>query len=48
MSVSVSVCLYQTQNNRLINLKLEHVVLYGNSSDEFDIGLCLIKIKVIA
>ena len=31
-----------------IDLKLEHTVVYENSSDEFDIGHCLIKVKVTA
>ena len=29
-----------------IHLKLEHIVVYENSSDEFDIGHCPIKVKV--
>ena len=31
-----------------IDLKLEHIVVCENSSDEFDIGHCLIKVKVTA
>ena len=27
------------------NLRLEHIVVYENSSDEFDIGHCPIKVK---
>ena len=29
-----------SKNNGLIDLKLEHVVVFENSSDEFDIGHC--------
>ena len=36
------------KNNGSIDLKLEHTVVYENSSDEFDIGHCLIKVKVTA
>ena len=35
-----------SKNNVSINLKLEHIVLYENSSDEFDIGHLPNKIKV--
>ena len=49
MSVCVSVCLCvcvclsacvhdNSKNNGSIDLKLEHIVVYENSSDEFDIG----------
>ena len=31
-----------------VSVKLEHIVVYENSSDEFDIGHCLIKVKVTA
>ena len=31
------------KNNGSIHLKLEHIVVYQNSSDEFDIGHCPIK-----
>ena len=53
MSVCVSfylcVCLHKTtKNNGLIHLKLKHVVVFENSSGEFDFGHCLIKVKVIA
>ena len=53
MCVSVCVCLSvcvhdNSKNNGLINLELEHVVVYENSSDEFDIGHCVIKVKVTA
>ena len=36
------------KNNGSIDLKLEHIVVYENSSDEFDIGHCPIKVKVTA
>ena len=48
--VSVCGCFYvcvcvqdNSKNNGSIHLKLEHITVYENSSDEFDIGL----IKVI-
>ena len=38
LSVCLSVCVHNnSKNNGSIHLKLEHVVVYGNSSDEFDI-----------
>ena len=37
-----------SKDNSSIHLKLEHVVVYENSSDEFDIGHCPIKVKVAA
>ena len=47
--VSVSVCVHDTsKNNGSGHLKLEHIVGYENSSDEFDIGHCPIKVKVTA
>ena len=49
MSVCLSVCLsvYMiTQINGSIHLKLEHIVVYENSSAEFNIRHCLIKVKV--
>ena len=57
MSVCVSVCVCVcvsvsvytiTKNNGSINLKLKHVVVYKNSSNDFDIGHCTIKVKVTA
>ena len=37
----LSVCVHDnSKNNGSIDLKLEHVVVYENSSDEFDIGHC--------
>ena len=52
VGVCVSVCLSVytiiKKNNGSIHLKLEHIVVYENSSDEFDIGHCPIKVKVTA
>ena len=52
LSVCVCVCLsvytVTQKNNASIHLKLEHIVVYENSSDEFDIGHCAIKVKVTA
>ena len=47
MSVRLSVCLctWSLKNNGSINLKLEHTVVYGNSSEDFDIGHCPINVK---
>ena len=45
----VSVCVHDnSKNNGSIHLKLEHIVVYENSSYEFDIGHCPIKVKVTA
>ena len=45
--VCLSVCVHDnSKNNGSVDLKLEHTVVYENSSDEFDIGHCLIKVKV--
>ena len=49
MCVCVSVCVFLHDNskrNRSGNMKLEYIVVYENSSDEFDIELCRIKVKV--
>ena len=49
LSVCVSVCVHtNSKNNSSIHLKLEHIVRYENSSEEFDIGHYPIKIKVMA
>ena len=53
LSVCVSVCLRvcvhdNSKNNGSIHLKLEHIVVYENSSDECDNGQCPIKVKVTA
>ena len=49
LSVCVSVCVHDnSKNNGSIHLKLEHIVVYENSSDEFDIGHYPIKVKVMA
>ena len=47
--VCLSVCVHDnSKNNASIHLKLEHIVVYENSLDEFDIGHCAIKVKVTA
>ena len=47
--VCVSVCVYDnSKNNGSIHLKLEHIVVYENSLEEFDIEHCPIKVKVTA
>ena len=44
---SVCVCVHDnSKNNDSIDLKLENIVVYENSLDEFDIGHCPIKVKV--
>ena len=49
VSVCLSVCVHDnSKNNGSIDVKLEHTVVYENSSDEFDIGQCPIKVKVTA
>ena len=53
LSVCLCVCVSvsvndNSKNNGLIDVKLEHTVVYENSSDEFDIGHCPIKVKVTA
>ena len=49
LCVCLSVCVHDnSKNNGSINVKLEHTVVYENSSDEFDIGHCPIKVKVMA
>ena len=48
-SFRLSVCVHDnSKNNGSIHVKLEHVVVFENSSDEFDIGHCPIKVKVMA
>ena len=47
--VCLSVCVHDnSKNNGSIDLKLEQIVVYENSLDEFDIGHCPIKVKVTA
>ena len=49
VSVCLPVCVHDnSKNNGSIDLKLEHIVVYENSSDEFDIGHCPSKVKVTA
>ena len=46
VSVCVCVCVHDnSKNNGSIHFKLEHIVVYENSSDEFDIGHCPIKVR---
>ena len=43
--VCLSVCVHNnSKNNGSIDFKLEPIVVYENSSDEFDIGHCSIKV----
>ena len=45
--VCVCVCVHDnSKNNDSIHLKLEHIVVYEYSSDEFDIEHCPIKVKL--
>ena len=47
--VCVCVCVPDNlKNNFSIHLKLEHIVVYENSSDQFDNGHCPINFKVTA
>ena len=49
VSVRLCVCpsVYDnSKNNSSIHLKLEHIEVYENSSDEFDIGHFPIKVKI--
>ena len=50
LSVLVCLCLgVYTITQKIygsVHLKLEHIVVYENSSDEFEIGHCPIKVKV--
>ena len=51
VSVFVCVCVFlhvNSKRNRSRNTKLEYIVVYENSSDELDIKLHLIKVKVTA
>ena len=48
--VRVCVCVFLHNNSKRKgsrNTKLEYFVVYENSSDEFDIELCQIKVKVM-
>ena len=45
VSVCLSVCVHDnSKNNGSTDLKLERTVVYENSSDEFDIGHCPVKV----
>ena len=46
LSVCVSVYTTTKKNYGSINLKVKHIVVYGNSSEKFDTGHCLIKVKI--
>ena len=47
--VCLCVCVHDnSKTNGSIHLKLEHIVVYENSSDELNIGHCPIKVKVTA
>ena len=49
LCVCLTVCVHDnSKNNGSIHLKLEHIVVYENSSEESDIGHCPIKVKVMA
>ena len=53
VSMSVCLCVYvcvhaKSKNDGSINLKLEHIIIYGNCLCEFDIGHGPIKVKVKA
>ena len=49
LCVCLFVCVHDnSKNSGSIHLKLEHTVVYENSSDEFDIGHSPIKVKVKA
>ena len=49
LSFRLSVCVHDnSKNNCSVRLTLENVIVYENSSDEFDIGHCPIKVKVMA
>ena len=39
---------YRVINNESINLEVEHRVVSEKSSDDFNIGHCLIKVKIMA
>ena len=48
LSVCVSVYTIIKKNNGSIHLKFEHIIVYENSWDEFNIGQCPIKVKATA
>ena len=43
MSIRVSVGLKKYWGNQL---EIDHIIIHRNSSDEFDIGHCPVKVKV--
>ena len=45
--VCVSVCVHDnSKNNGSIHMKHVHIIVYENRSEDFEIGHCLIKVKV--
>ena len=41
LHVRLCVCVHNnSKNNKSIHMKLPYIAVYGNSSDEFDIGHC--------
>ena len=50
MCIRVRVCVCflhdNSKSNRSRNMKFEHIVVYENISDSFDIGHCQTKVKV--
>ena len=47
LCLCLCLCTRLLKNNGSIRLKLEHTVVYEYSSDEFNIGHCPIKVKVM-
>ena len=47
VSVCLSVCVPDNSNNNG-SIHLKHIVVYENSSEEFGIGICPIKVIVMA
>ena len=46
--LSFCLCHDNSKNNGSVHLKFKDIVVYENSSDEFDTGHCQIKVKVTA
>ena len=44
--VFMCLCVFLHDNSKRNRSRLEYIVVYENSSDEFDIELCRIKVKV--
>ena len=48
-SVCLCVCVNDSsKNNGSVQLKLDHIVVYENNSDEFDIGHCPIRSRSLS